>query len=848
MDLPTCPHCGQSVLDDDVEDCPFCGESLSGKPSKKPKPAASGSGDKPAVSSEKKPAAAPAKAKAAEKPKPKEESLIEAERTKKYIRLRPQPKQGRTWKVVCPMCETAGFTSPQAAQRPVRCCNPDCLVPIFDAPEHIEEKPAEEPVERAVSLGVMAAVGVLVCALVGLGVWWFLGQAARKAAQEQAGQPALTDAELKRQREEREQRQAERDQQAGKNDPAKPPVKVVEATPQDIARAQQTAALERLTEISKFGQAQGNASQSYCVQLLGSAFAQTGRVDDAKKQYERFDSFRQVNGEHRVLLLTAIAREQLRQSGNPAGMERPLLEQAHAIAKEMNANLLVTWRAVAETATLWVIAGENDQAEQLAENVKANPGEQQLWLRFTTAWRRGTFDYVTADNTVSSPQDPFWSAVTVAAVDRGYPETALAWALRNSDPAARSESLANWAAAVVRRQHETGEPVAPGDWESRLPETNPNDRNRVIARVNAAVAVQLARLGLNEEAEKYVKKSTAALEALPEVTPQTEMPGVQAVYDFDRNRTQQQPLEMQAAATAELAFADQLLGRPDVAWTRWQQAVTVLDAIAPPAETVQLAINSVNRNEQFFLREIQDVLKLKSLDEARRAERRYLSHAAQMRDMATSASQSQAVLLRFAAENGAGKFVAEKLANPEGVWERLLTTELPRQVLDTPTLADQSELTAKLEDTLKDRGIRETPAAGFQRLFREHWKSGNFGLAAKMMNDRNLPVSEELRTRGIIAAVIQLVQQKEVAKAISLAGQLSDRILAETVTDYFFAKAAAGDNAAKVWAWLQDQKNLKPTLEAAAYHGFLSGLTLTDATKPAAEVTGEPDTSAGSPN
>ncbi|MCC6972369.1 MAG: hypothetical protein IT434_19305, partial [Phycisphaerales bacterium] len=28
MDLPTCPSCGQSVLDDDAEECPFCGGAM----------------------------------------------------------------------------------------------------------------------------------------------------------------------------------------------------------------------------------------------------------------------------------------------------------------------------------------------------------------------------------------------------------------------------------------------------------------------------------------------------------------------------------------------------------------------------------------------------------------------------------------------------------------------------------------------------------------------------------------------------------------------------------------------------------------------------------------------------
>ena len=55
MELPSCPSCGQSVLDDDAADCPFCGAAMYGssggkkpaapqpnKPEKEAKPADSG--------------------------------------------------------------------------------------------------------------------------------------------------------------------------------------------------------------------------------------------------------------------------------------------------------------------------------------------------------------------------------------------------------------------------------------------------------------------------------------------------------------------------------------------------------------------------------------------------------------------------------------------------------------------------------------------------------------------------------------------------------------------------------------------------------------------------------------
>jgi hypothetical protein len=44
-----------------------------------------------------------------------------------------KPEKGRLHKVICPMCEQAGFVPKSAVGKPVRCANEKCLVPVFVA-------------------------------------------------------------------------------------------------------------------------------------------------------------------------------------------------------------------------------------------------------------------------------------------------------------------------------------------------------------------------------------------------------------------------------------------------------------------------------------------------------------------------------------------------------------------------------------------------------------------------------------------------------------------------------------------------------------------------------------------
>src|SRR5262249_52951544 len=124
MEFAVCPSCKQSVLDDDAVNCPFCGSSMTAKPGAA-KPAAPALVAGP-VKTKSSPAVGklPPSTNLSDVPQMDlgdvlDEGAIAA--SAKRTKSRPMP-------VICPMCDTVGYVSPDAAGKSVKCANSSCLV------------------------------------------------------------------------------------------------------------------------------------------------------------------------------------------------------------------------------------------------------------------------------------------------------------------------------------------------------------------------------------------------------------------------------------------------------------------------------------------------------------------------------------------------------------------------------------------------------------------------------------------------------------------------------------------------------------------------------------------------
>lgn len=183
MSLPTCPSCGQSVLEDDAIDCPFCGAAMDGSrgarntPQPKKNPAIGRPGARPVPQKPAAPAQAPSNSPAAATSatdkggtdsdkggsKPPggsrygsrlvvdEEDPFGIGRSgaAQVIEASLKPDRGRLQKAICPMCEQTNFVPKSALGKSVRCANPKCMVPVFTAVDPADAKAERRPVRLA---------------------------------------------------------------------------------------------------------------------------------------------------------------------------------------------------------------------------------------------------------------------------------------------------------------------------------------------------------------------------------------------------------------------------------------------------------------------------------------------------------------------------------------------------------------------------------------------------------------------------------------------------------------------------------------------------------------------------
>ena len=175
MSLPTCPSCGQSVLEDNPVDCPFCGAAMDGsrgaKNTPRPKagpvvnrPGARKIPEKPATPAAPvaesatpapeapKPAARPAGGPRGSRPVVDEDDPFGvgmSSAAAQAIQATAKPEKGRLLKVVCPMCEQVGFVPKNAVGKSVKCANEKCMVPIFTAHDPGEQGTDRKPVRMS---------------------------------------------------------------------------------------------------------------------------------------------------------------------------------------------------------------------------------------------------------------------------------------------------------------------------------------------------------------------------------------------------------------------------------------------------------------------------------------------------------------------------------------------------------------------------------------------------------------------------------------------------------------------------------------------------------------------------
>lgn len=827
MDLPTCPSCKQSVLDDDAEFCPFCGSSMTGKPGKAPAAPTSAGSAKPSATG----AASSAASKAAKQPAPSKKSAqaddpfaieIEGVATE-AIPVSPKRTASRPHPVVCPMCEAKGYIPAAAAGRDVRCHNKSCMMPVFTAPE-IEKAPPppkrEEPVEKKSGSGALLPALIVVILLAAGGTYWFLTRPPASTKQEDVfkqllannGGPAA--------------KQPSQSAPAAAEPNSEDESKEEAPTPEMLAAAQAQENLQRQQEIltamvRAAERNESNRSKPYCRRLTAYTYARAADLSGARDQLR---SLAQVGAEiphYRIPPLVAIAWQQLAE--NKTEDATATINEAVGYAGNIPQLGRDSREITIDLATILAATGRADEARQLVRDHEDAGAEGQLAAALAISRSTGDFDL---DSPLPGDQVGGWNAplrvaVTVGLAARNYWDQARAFAEQSSNPDARTESLIALADMRLReaiaRKTPAGETQA-REYAASLPEAGK-------ARLLAALAVTHLQHGDGAAAEKLLTDAQVTFKAIaPPAAIQFEGAGRLLRLTLP----EAQPLRQAALAAAEIARGLAQQNQTDAAWEVLQQGLVFARGIAPsPAAVAELRREIKAAGSTTMRERLKQEFELRSEDEARRKYSDLLRKLGDVEKGATDRFNLQLEILSAGATWGlAGPIWIEarnlsREADPN-LREPYLESSLPKKLMAAFEDAGQAEQRQLVEEQLA--GVAATDDALFQlqRNSARAVRDGKLEEAAKMLSKSPVNPAHEA---WALRLACRMAKDNQTDSLLEFARKVDNILVREEILRVASALLVkTGGQRDELWKKLQEL-SLTQTERVSAGCGLIEGTT-----------------------
>lgn len=794
--LPSCPSCGQSVLDDDAAECPFCGASMKGgKPGAKP--------------------AAPAAKAAAKKAEPKKPAASTDDdnpfgttapmSARKAILLLAKPGKGKLHRIVCPMCDTPGFWSKDAVGQDVRCANSQCPMPFFNAPvPEGEEAPvsatkpapakaasvATTPAQPAKKKSMVIPLSIGIVALGGGLLAWsqFSGGKSKEEANRlnQAWTPPTnTSSNNPEASNGTDTTNPAADPNTGTTS-ADPKTKTVALPSNDELRAE---GLKRIVEFA--ADPDRNKRKDQCRRLTAEAMALLSDLNAVNAQLKQFDVVGgdQIKYYHSGPLALAAWT---RLGANDAAQAKVIIEQAAPFVAQLPPTGGYPLETAIEVASLYQTLDRSADAVALMATRKNEPELDAQVDAYLRAERTGRFnlDEVAATRSIASRSVP---ATTVAfnLVLRGHADKALAWAKAAGDPPAVADALAAVAEGLVA----TG-----GALDAVSTEINtlaPGFKARALARL--AIAQQSA--GKADLAKAAAAQAAEAANAVSHVT-SPEMPDMKGIYNLQAADMTARVED--ALSIAEVAHAQALVGDRDAVWTTLTKAVNVARATAPQAALAEAPLNEINTiGNAAVTNKLKALLKLKGDDEARPAFNQYRRNAKVLADASANRLTLVSQLFEAACDWGFVDQVWTEVqtrgtSKEPGTAEPWFDSLVPSICEAHYRAAGEADKAAAIEAAVGAERLKE------KRALRTHFRLAAFKTAetgtpqvatqvANVLKDftkiakagGDKPWQEEIL--GRIAS--QWVTKGQTASAFALAGAIDDPFTRDTIFEFVASQA-----------------------------------------------------------
>ncbi len=831
MDLPSCPACNQSVLDDDAIHCPFCGVSMSGDgtsvsvqqhPSPTTTPAQTDSEhDEVATDGSPQPSSFNTQAKAAPAPSSDNSDpfAVTPVASKQTVPAASKPTRKRTWRVHCPMCDTPGFLPRQAAGHEVKCANPECLVPIFTAPASSDETPQspepDNPETTNAAGGRGPVVALLLIAVAGAAAtgWWFLTRPPDTAITNPtttADPSGNTTAPAQTAKDHSDGTATTKQTHASNPASAAFTTETIrlKAPPLMVAAAQQR---------------DRNRSKPFCRRLTAEYFARIGRTDAAHAELKQLA---QIGSDLPHLHINALVQLWWHEQSPGTAKPGPQLEQAVQSSTHLSpSNPFAVDAAI--TLTCALIASDQVALAESTINRLWNPSlSSQLRLDQLQCRQDGTFHL---DNRLthlhSMQNDASPDCLVIARLcSHQHSTAALKWSLQAGTESARANRIAAW--AVATRQ--VNSPNSAKSLELTLADQNP----AVTALVHARMALDAAGHGNSDAANHSIQQAQMALRICPET---------RTVTLGNLKQTFQSPIDdvsgwwLKAQAQAELLGALCLTGQLDPARSLLTDTLATARSLGPAQTDIAnklKAIKSAGTNR--LVQQVKAMLELTGDDLARQAAVQYTSKCRDWMKLAQQRSACLDRLHRWAILHGLGPTAwndirEHGLTNDTTLRDPFLASTLPSFLFLNFQAAGNTDSTTAMNQALPP-GLTIDATETLRQTARTALKQGNLQAVSQAINadarSRTDRISRFDRRRVLFELLAVAAASDSPKHALQLIGFIRDPRLAiwrEEAYRLVAAQLASNHHHAIAWDFAMHADRL-PTETVALLAGLLEGL------------------------
>ncbi len=809
MDLPTCPSCGASVLDEDASECPFCGASMTAS-SSPPSPAGKTSGTKqpPQVETDqKKPTIKRSKRETISDDDPFD--LERQQQTKKVIPLSRKPAKGKMFRVVCPMCDTPGFASPKVVGHEVKCRNPECLAPVFLVPDSNsqERNSKEESKTEDNKNSKLPLIATVVLAAVSLGGAYFYFTSVEDSSElsKPFDNPIINQASQKSFRPEKNNTQVN-----SKNNNQQASNKTKEAL-LSPALVQQ----EALESIVKLSRSRENRSKPFSRRLAAEAYAISGKIKQAQEQIGRIDAVKPLLPFYKMFPLVEIGWIQLREKEG-SDLKKTLLETEQLSKQIPEYGGRDSLDLVARLAAFWIAAGKEQQAVELVKKYQAKSNLAQLSAYLQIAHESNQYNFDSLIDLHQRWDSPQWVAVTLILIARDYPQEALNWAALAPEPIVRTEAITQWALSQVEhavKAKKKPEITLIQPIEMKLSATG-------NSYVYASCARKLILLKQPEAARTYLNKATSFLKNTAIPAPIT-LGDIKSVNKLTLPVAR--PLEMLAHAYLQIACTESGLGLKAEATKSLNNAVQSIRAIAPSVVAVQ---NKINETSNFnFQSDIKEALNLGSSDRVTMGVNNYRK---KLRNLKSSADKRLILLVKLLSEASRSKLeidvwkiaLQSQKSSNDNLNDPLLKSSLPAVIIQSVGQKN-NELISKIKETVNENVPALSQEDTLIHQATSLIKNGKPEQAAHEINQSE--IKKPWKGQLSLKLLSYLLSQSEYNQAIQFITAIKDPVLREDMLNTIGAVSALHGTISPIKKVL-DSNVYTPTERISGLLGLISGI------------------------